>query len=191
MSAPCINVIKRLQEAGATDEEIQAYLNGWMRPVPTLDEAAERRRARDREYQRQRRQISADNLPNDTKEKDNIINLDKSLSRSSRPTSADSRFAEFKAAYPKRNGQYAWPKAEKKFNQLVSKGVDAQLIIDGARRYAILQGTLGKIGTEYIQMPTTWLNGEMWRDESDGHKPEPAKVFRPGERFVTSSGKVF
>jgi hypothetical protein len=96
---------------------------------------------------------------------------ERSLSRppASTPSTA-SRFPEFRAAYPKRAGSTPWTKAGKIFDRLVAKGsATPEQLIAGAQAYAQQQQALDKVGTEYVAMPTTWLNQERWRDASDGY----------------------
>jgi hypothetical protein len=76
--------------------------------------------------------------------------------RAASPSSDD--FETLKAVYPRRNGNYGWKAAERKFNSLVKTGVDPKAIISAAKR---LGETLhAKIGTEFIPMPASWLNAE-------------------------------
>lgn len=69
------------------------------------------------------------------------------------------RWLEFIAIYPKRIEKRA---AEAKFVAIVKSGVDPQILIDGARRYAEAM-----LGTEaqYIKSPVVWLNKGCWDDE--------------------------
>jgi hypothetical protein len=80
----------------------------------------------------------------------------KELLSASRP--ANDWFEKLKQAYPKRNGNYGWKKAEAKFNALVKTGVDPEAIITAARK--LCHTLKAKIGTEYIPMPASWLNSE-------------------------------
>jgi len=71
-------------------------------------------------------------------------------------------FENLKKVYPKRNGNYAWKAAEKKFLALTKTGVDPKHIIAAAIR---LGETLrSRVGTEFIPMPATWLNSEDFTD---------------------------
>jgi hypothetical protein len=80
----------------------------------------------------------------------------KELSSASRPS--NDWFEKLKQAYPRRNGNYGWKKAEAKFNALVKTGVDPEAIITAARK--LCHTLKAKIGTEYIPMPASWLNSE-------------------------------
>ena len=74
-----------------------------------------------------------------------------------------SRFDEFWNMYPKKPNNPRKP-AQAKFDNLVKKGTDAQLIIDGAGHYASyckVQNTEAK----YIAQATTWLNQERWAND--------------------------
>lgn len=67
-------------------------------------------------------------------------------------------FEKLRKVYPRRKGNYGWKAAERKFHALVKTGVDPQAIIAAAIR---LSETLrGKVGTEFIPMPASWLNSE-------------------------------
>jgi hypothetical protein len=79
-----------------------------------------------------------------------------SRSRAASPSNED--FENLKKVYPRRNGNYGWKAAERKFNSLVKTGVDPQAIIEAARRLA--NSLHSKIGTEFIPMPASWLNAE-------------------------------
>jgi uncharacterized protein YdaU (DUF1376 family) len=71
------------------------------------------------------------------------------------------RFAEFWQAYPRRADK---AKAEQSWSK---QGLDAiaDEVIAGAVSYA-----KAKVGTEpqFIALPSTWLNGKRWQDESAG-----------------------
>ena len=67
-------------------------------------------------------------------------------------------FENLKKIYPRRNGNYGWKAAEKKFLALTKTGVDPKHIIAAAVR---LGETLrSRVGTEFIPMPASWLNSE-------------------------------
>jgi uncharacterized protein YdaU (DUF1376 family) len=73
-----------------------------------------------------------------------------------------SRFDEFWAAYPHRNGtKKGRASALKSYSRRVRDGVPEQAIIDGAqeaqRHPDVVRG--------YARDPTTWLNAEGWTDE--------------------------
>lgn len=91
--------------------------------------------------------------------------------RAASPSSAD--FENLKKVYPKRNGNYGWKAAERKFNSLVKTGVDPKAIIASAIR---LGETLrSRIGTEFIPMPASWLNSEDFVEAAvAAFQPEPA-----------------
>jgi hypothetical protein len=67
-------------------------------------------------------------------------------------------FENLKKVYPRRNGNYGWKAAERKFNSLVKTGVDPKIIIAAATR--LCETLKSRIGTEFIPMPTSWLNSE-------------------------------
>jgi uncharacterized protein YdaU (DUF1376 family) len=76
-----------------------------------------------------------------------------------------SRWAEFRTAYPNREGGQGWPNAERKYVALVASGIPEEVIISGARRYAEHLKATGKIGTQYVKQASTWLNQKGWEDE--------------------------
>jgi hypothetical protein len=86
---------------------------------------------------------------------------EKKDTRSASPPKNDD-FEELKRVYPRRNGNYGWKAAERKFSALVKTGVDPRAIIAAAIRLGV---TLkAKIGTEFIPMPASWLNSEDFVD---------------------------
>ncbi|WP_280475466.1 hypothetical protein [Nocardia asiatica] len=74
-----------------------------------------------------------------------------------KPTTEPAGFQEFWATFPRRQGKgdaiKAWAKAIKK--------ADAQVIIDGALRYA----TDPNREDQYTAMAASWLNAERWSDD--------------------------
>lgn len=108
-------------------------------------------------------------LPPDRKGEDRIGK--EKIIRAASPSSED--FESFKKVYPRRKGNYGWKAAERKFNSLVKTGVDPKAIIAAARRHAA--DSSGKIGTEFIAMPASWLNSEDFVEAAvsafDGPKP--------------------
>lgn len=77
-------------------------------------------------------------------------------SSATRPANED--FEALKRVYPRRDGNYGWKKAEQKFNALVKTGVDPKIIISEAQK--LCDVLKAKIGTQYVPMPTSWLNSE-------------------------------
>lgn len=75
-----------------------------------------------------------------------------------------SRFDEFWKAYPSRDGDNPKLPAQMKFDALVKTGVDPELIIAGAKRYAEEMQRKGKVGTEYIAHALKWLSQKRWAD---------------------------
>jgi hypothetical protein len=84
-----------------------------------------------------------------------------------KPKVVDPAFEKFKEVYPARKGSYGWTKARKVFDRWVARGVDPQAIITGADRYAELMQETDRLETEYVKMPTTWLNQEGWKDAEE------------------------
>ena len=91
-------------------------------------------------------------------------NLKNKPSSSAPPTDNDPLFAAFWAAYPRKKGKgqarKAWPRA--------IAIADPADIIAGAERFAELRASEDP---QYTAHPTTWLNGERWRDEEQQRRP--------------------
>ncbi len=79
-------------------------------------------------------------------------------------TRSASRFEEFWAEVPKRDGDNPRKPAEKKFDALVKSGVDPQLMIDGMRQACAEYRRRGEWGTRFVPMTVTWLNSQRWID---------------------------
>lgn len=75
-----------------------------------------------------------------------------------------SHFDEFWKEYPKRDGDNPRKPAEKKFNALVKTGVDAQVIIDGAKQAAAEARRRNIFGTTFVPQAVTWLNQQRFLD---------------------------
>jgi hypothetical protein len=101
------------------------------------------------------------------------------------PAPVAPRFDEFWAVYPKRQkraeAEAAWTRS------IEDLGIDAQLIIDVAAKYA--RTRLGQ-DAQYTALGASWLNAKRWTDEypepvlaANGHIPfqdEPGKDFTGG-----------
>lgn len=79
----------------------------------------------------------------------------------------ESSFDRFKKAYPKRDGSNPWKPAEKKFEALVKAGVNADLIIAGARQFSVEEHARGNIGSRFVPMAVTWLNQQRYADSAE------------------------
>jgi hypothetical protein len=79
-----------------------------------------------------------------------------------RADAAESAFAEFFAAYPRRVAKEA---ARKAWSRAIEGGAEPERLIAGAKRYAV-----ERAGQEprYTKHPATWLNAGCWEDESPG-----------------------
>lgn len=75
-----------------------------------------------------------------------------------------SRFEEFWKEYPSRDGDNPKIPAQLKFDALVKTGVDPELIIAGAKRYADEMRRKDKVGTEFIAHALKWLSQQRWAD---------------------------
>jgi len=83
-------------------------------------------------------------------------------------------FERFKKAYPKRDGSNPWQPAQKKFDQLVKSGVDPEVIIKSAERFAQQEAQRGNFGTRFVPMASTWLNQQRYADLTEvASKAEP------------------
>ncbi|MEH3063677.1 MAG: DUF1376 domain-containing protein [Methylobacterium radiotolerans] len=80
------------------------------------------------------------------------------------------RFAEFRAAYPKRNTAFPTPPARKRWESAIKRGVKAEMIIAGAKAYAAEQSRIGKVGSGYVKTADSWLCQELWL----AYTPDPA-----------------
>lgn len=104
--------------------------------------------------------------------------LDQDQDHSMSSTAADARtmvddpFERFKQAYPKRKGSQPWTPAKEKFKKACRDGVDPEVIIAGAKRYAEQVKRDGKINTEYVAQAKTWLNQRRWADDDDQAPPK-------------------
>jgi hypothetical protein len=74
----------------------------------------------------------------------------------------DERFEELRKAYPRRKGGDPGPPAAKLFLAAVKAGTDPQIIIDGAKRFAVEESQ--NINTPYIPQLVKWLRDKRWLD---------------------------
>lgn len=91
----------------------------------------------------------------------------------------DDRFEEFKAAFPRRAGNHCWPKARQLALGVVARGEATwDELIAGAERYKRFLEFTGKIKTEYVMMPTTWLgaNTQGWGEDYDLPNVDPKQT---------------
>jgi phage replication O-like protein O len=78
----------------------------------------------------------------------------------------DSAFTLIKSIYPKRSGGLNWAGALKQFKARIKQGVQANDMVEGAKRYAKHCEATGKIGTEYVLMPQTFLGKDLRFNEA-------------------------
>lgn len=83
----------------------------------------------------------------------------------------DERFEELRKAYPRRKGGDPGPPAAKLFLAAVKAGTDAQIIIDGAKRFAVEERQ--NINTPYIPQLVKWLRDKRWLDYTAGSVAQP------------------
>jgi hypothetical protein len=73
-------------------------------------------------------------------------------------------FTRFWTAYPTRDGSPDKFDSSKAFDKALKSGVDPEVIIAGAARYAENQQRLGNVGTKHVKIAATWLNKKCWED---------------------------
>jgi hypothetical protein len=97
-------------------------------------------------------------------------------------------FPEFWASYPRREAR---KEASKKFSLIVRDGVNAQALVDGARRYAAYVSKERR-EREKIKLPPTWLNQGCWDDELDSVGPSVVPIGDPNDwlRRMWTDGDV-
>lgn len=78
--------------------------------------------------------------------------------RASAVADSDDGFSEFWTAYPKRAGNARKKDAGRCWRTRIKEGVDAQLMIRAAVRYARFCSETGKAGTEHVMQAPTFLN---------------------------------
>lgn len=84
-----------------------------------------------------------------------------------------SAFERFKAAYPKRDGANPWQPARIKFETLVKRGVDAEMIIRGVRQLAVEMHASKQLGTRFVPQAITWLNQQRYADSTSAATETP------------------
>ena len=84
-----------------------------------------------------------------------------------KPKSIADHFADFRKAYPKRDGQDPKQPAWKRFESAVKSGVKPEAIIAGAVAFAAAEAKRGKVGTPFIPHSAVWLNQRRWEDEAE------------------------
>ena len=82
-------------------------------------------------------------------------------------------FAEFLAAYPRRDGGVDWKSAAKAFNAALRR-TDFQTLMASVRSYAAEMQRKGKVGTEFVRQPRTWLNADPWKEQQETATPAPS-----------------
>lgn len=74
------------------------------------------------------------------------------------------RFDEFWLAYPSRSGPNPKKPASQRYASAIQHGVDPDLIIGAAKRYADAI-RLAKTDLKFVAQAVTWLNQERWNDQ--------------------------
>jgi len=89
-------------------------------------------------------------------------------------------FEAFWREYPKRDRAASKPDAWKAWSARLKAGVSAQDLISAATNYRVDQTAKGKVGTEYVKLPATFLGkGEHWKSYLG---PQPQLPARPGAK---------
>jgi len=83
-------------------------------------------------------------------------------------------FAEFKSAYPKRDGSQDWVKAEARFASLVKNGTGPSALISAAKAYHAEATRKGNLGSSYVKQAATFLSG-TWKEYGPSSQSASAK----------------
>jgi hypothetical protein len=78
----------------------------------------------------------------------------------------ETQFLEFKKVYPKRKGSMGWHDARKKLKRVCAE-TPFEIILAAAREYAGELRTRGKLESEFVKMPATWLNQCCYADYAE------------------------
>lgn len=81
-----------------------------------------------------------------------------------KPEAGPEGFAEFWAAYPRRDGANPRAPAEVSYAKALKGGARPEEILAGVRGYAAEVNRKGSAGTEFVAQAVTWLNQRRWRD---------------------------
>lgn len=96
---------------------------------------------------------------------------------STKPT----RFAEFYAAYPKKEDR---KRSEIAYSRAITRA-DEQTIIDGAAQYAQeREADHRPESRQFTKNPTTWLNNDCWENYADLAKPKPREAMSDSEKIA-------
>jgi len=109
------------------------------------------------------------------------------------PKGFEEDFAEFWRAYPKREGGNPRKTALKAYTARRKAGATHDAIMQALRTFTAEQQSMGKIGTVYIPMASSWLNREEWEDEpAPTEEPSAAEthddVWRGSTRLYLERG---
>ena len=85
----------------------------------------------------------------------------------------DSLFEKFKSNYPRRAGGMNWKDSERQWTARLKAGVAPKDILEGVERYRKFCEATGKIGTEYVKMPQTFIGRDEHFKELWNIPPNP------------------
>lgn len=149
-------------------DEHGIFLPNWEKhqEVEKLDKIREQTRLRVAEYRNKKRlellesnvTVTGDVTQGNATEQELDIELDKEINNKRSPLPP--QFEKFWNVYPRKVGKQV---ALDKWKTSLKKGIDPELIISSAVRYASECSRRGT-NTEYILHPSTFLNKERWKD---------------------------
>lgn len=114
--------------------------------------------------------VSRQNPPKDGQKIDQPKPKPKPISKNPLPPTSEftEAFQQLRGEYPKRSGSYAWVRAERALQKALTRS-SLEEILKGLVRYRNWLAATGKLGTEFVAQPASWLNANGW--EEDYHPP--------------------
>lgn len=121
-------------------------------------------------------QLKAIGLPDDTYQQ--IVNiLEEALSAKDHKAKIDPvLFDRFWAQFPSRLGGNPKAPAKAKFESAVRNGTDAEIIIEGAKRYRADLNSRCEENTKYVCQALTWLNQRRWEEYHISTVPQKTEI---------------
>lgn len=189
-------VLRALLAHGATAEMIVAAVE-----ADAADGEARRARKREKDAERQRRYRLSRTVTRDggvttrdtplkeippTPPKENNPPIPQPSIEGLPQRKLDEAFAEFRAAYPRRQGSDPSEPAKRKLDAALRAGVELPTIVAAARRYGDEQRSLGHVGTPFIKQMAVWLNQKCWQDYGhvNGATGPPVMVIRDADEII-------